>query len=86
MKIFIYKTIFVILCVFILYHLTIGQKINYYESQLINLTNDQGREDIRNKIREELSKAVKKDQILNPDDRKLLKEFISKIQDELEKE
>jgi len=83
MKIFVYKTIFVIICVFLLYQFTIGKKINYYESQLKNLSNDQGREDIRNKIREEIIKANKKEQILNIEDRKILKEFISKIQNEL---
>ena len=83
MKIFIYKTLFVTLCAFFLYQFTIGHKIKNYESQYKNLTNDQGREDIRNKIREELRKAVKKDQILNTEDRDLINKFITKIQDEL---
>ena len=76
MKIFIYKTIFVIICIFILYQFTIGNKLR-------NLTNDQGREKIRNKIRVELKKGVDKDQILEPEDRELLKKFITKIQNEL---
>ena len=53
------------------------------ESILKNFTNDQGREQIRNKIRDELRKANSKDQILKIEDRKLLKEFITKIQNEL---
>ena len=83
MKIFVYKTIFVIICVFILYQFTIGNKINYYEHQLNILTSDQGREKIRNKIRDELKKGINKDQILKPEDRELLKKFITKIQNEL---
>ena len=83
MKIFIYKTIFVIICLFILYQFTIGNKIRYYEHQLGNLTNDQGREKIRDKIRVELKKGLNKDQILAPDDKELLKKFITKIQNEL---
>jgi|TARA_B100001964_G_C14234092_1_gene601568 hypothetical protein len=47
------------------------------------LTSDQGREKIRNKIRDELKKDVNKDQILKPEDRELLKKFITKIQNEL---
>ena len=43
----------------------------------------QGRESIKNKIREELRKGINKDQILNPEDRNLLKEFITKITKEL---
>ena len=83
MKIFIYKTVFVIICIFILYQFTIGNKIKYYEHQLRTLTSDQGREKIRNKIRDELKKGVNKDQILKPEDKELLKKFITKIQNEL---
>ena len=83
MKIFIYKTIFVLIGVYILYQFTIGIKINSYERNFKNFTNDQGREQIRNKIRDELRKAISKDQILKTEDKKLLKEFITKIQNEL---
>ena len=83
MKIFIYKTIFILIGVYILYQFTIGIKINSYERNLKNLTNDQGREKIRNKIREELKKANEKDKILNAEDRDIIKKFISKIQKEL---
>ena len=83
MKIFIYKTIFVLIGLYILYQFTIGIKINSYERNLKNFTNDQGREQIRNKIRDELRKAISKDQILKTEDKKLLKEFITKIQNEL---
>jgi len=84
MKIFVYKTIFVLVGIYLLYQFTIGIKIESYERNLKNFTNDQGREQIRNKIREELRKANSKDQILEIEDRKLLKEFITKIQNELD--
>jgi len=83
MKIFVYKTLFVIFCVYVLYQFTIGKKIQSYESSFKNLTTDQGRDSIRNKIREEIKKANDKDQILNNSDKELLKDFISKIQKEL---
>ena len=83
MKIFIYKTIFVLIGLYILYQFTIGIKINSYEHNLKNLTNDQGREEIRNKIRDELKKANEKDQILSTEDREIIRKFISKIQEEL---
>ena len=50
MKIFIYKTVFVLICVYVLYQFTIGIKISSYEQNLKNFTNDQGREQIRNKV------------------------------------
>jgi len=83
MKIFVYKTIFVLVGIYVLYQFTFGIKIESYERYLKNFTNDQGREQIRNKIRDELRKANSKDQILKIEDRKLLKEFITKIQNEL---
>ena len=83
MKIFIYKTIFFIICMFILYQFTIGKKIEYYEHKLKNLTTDQGRESIRNKVREELKKGINKEQILNTEDKELLKKIFTKIQKEL---
>ena len=83
MKIFVYKTIFVLVGIYVLYQFTFGIKIESYERYLKNFTNDQGREQIRNKIRDELKKANSKDQILKIEDRKLLKEFITKIQSEL---
>ena len=83
MKIFVYKTIFVLVGIYVLYQFTFGIKIESYEHYLKNFTNDQGREEIRNKIRDELKKANEKDQILKPEDREILKKFISKIQNEL---
>ena len=83
MKIFIYKTIFILIGIYILYQFTIGKKINYYDYRIKNLANDQGRELIRNKIRNELKKATEKDQILDLEDRELLRKFITKIQSEL---
>ena len=83
MKIFVYKTIFVLVGIYVLYQFTFGIKIESYERNLKNFTNDQGREQIRNKIRDELRKANSKDQILRKEDKKLLKEFIAKIQNEL---
>ena len=83
MKIFIYKTIFILIGIYILYMFTFGIKINSSERSLKNLANDQGRELIRNKIRNELKKATERDQILKPEDREILKPFITKIQNEL---
>ena len=83
MKIFVYKTIFALVGIFILYQFTIGKKISYYEHHLRNLKNDQGRELIRNKVRDELIKATEKEQILDLKDREILKKFIIKIQSEL---
>tara|TARA_B100001175_G_C19423502_1_gene597328 strand:- start:47 stop:304 length:258 start_codon:yes stop_codon:yes gene_type:complete len=83
MKIFIYKTLFVFFCIFLLFQFTIGNKIQNIEKQISETFNEQGREDVKNKIRKELSKSISKDQILYPEDRELLRKFIIKLKDEL---
>ena len=83
MKLFVYKTIFALIGIYILYQVTIGIKIVDYEKKIKNLTNDQGREMIRDKVREEIKKATEKEQILKDEDVKLLRNFIIKIQREL---
>ena len=83
MKIFIYKTLFVFFCIFLLFQFTIGNKIQNIEKQISETFNEQGREDVKNKIRKELSKSIFKDQILYPEDRELLRKFIIKLKDEL---
>ena len=83
MKLFVYKSLFIFICIFFLFQFTIGIKISHYENSLKNLTNDQGREMLRNKVRNEIKKATEKDQILDSKDRDLLKKFITKIQEEL---
>ena len=79
MKLFVYKTIFVLIGIYILYQVTIGIKIGDYEKKIKNLTNDQGREMIRDKVREEIKKATEKEQILKDEDIQLLRNFIIKI-------
>ena len=83
MKLFVYKTIFVLIGIYILYQVTIGIKISDYEKKIKNLTNDPGREMIRDKVREEIKKATEKEQILKDEDIQLLRNFIIKIQREL---
>ena len=83
MKIFIYKTVFIMFCIFLLFQVTIGSKIQNLENKFSETFNEQGRKLIKNKIREELTKSISKDQILYPEDRELLKSFIIKIKQEL---
>ena len=82
-RIFIYKTIFIFFCTYLLYNFTIGKKIDEYENKILSLKTNQGRNLIKNKIREEMSKSIEKDKILKKEDAVLLKRFLIKIQKEL---
>ena len=83
MKLFVYKALFVFICVFLLFKFTVGAKLNEYENKLQLFQSDYGREKIRQKIRDEIKKSLEKENILNPEDKFLIKSFIEKINREL---
>ena len=84
MKIFIYKTLIMIFSVYVLFQLTIGQKIKNYETRLENiLYNKEKREQIIEKVKGEIKTANQKENLLTPEERVLLSDFINKIQKEL---
>ena len=83
MKIFVYKALFIFVCIFLLFQLTIGVKIKQFERELDNFKSKENIENIKNKIRKELRSAVKKENYLSDDDAKLINEFINKLKQEL---
>ena len=83
MKIFVYKTLFVFVCIFILFQLTVGLKIKQLNNQLDQLKSQENIYHLKNKLRNELKNAVKKENYLNPEDAKLINDFLNKIKKEL---
>ena len=83
MKTFVYKTLFICLCIFVLFQLTIGAKIKQFETELENLKSKKNIEVIKNKLRNEMISAVKKENYLSPDDAKLISDFLNKLKQEL---
>ena len=61
MKIFVYKTIFIFVCIFILFQLTIGAKINQLDKELTELKSKENIEIVKNKLRDELRNAINKE-------------------------
>ena len=83
MKIFVYKTLFVFLCIFLLFHLTFGAKLREIEGQLEYFKSKENIEIIKNKIRDEIRNAINKERYLNKEDAQLINNFIDKIKTEL---
>ena len=83
MKLFVYKTIFIILCLFLLFEFTVSRKISQIENQIQDLYSEENKEVIKQKIRKELNSSLKKDQILNKEDAILINKFLEKIKSEL---
>jgi len=86
MKIFIYKTAIVAVVTLIIFEIIIGSKIKSIKREISQISSEQNREKIITKIREEISKANKKESYLSEEDRKLLSTFLKKIGKELELE
>ena len=83
MKIFLYKLVITLFGIFLLYEFTIGHKLKYYERNLKILITKEYAETIKQKLKKEMKTAVNKENYLNPDDAKLIAEFLKKIQKEL---
>ena len=83
MKTFVYKTLFIFVCLFLLFQLTVGTKIRQLDYELKEFKSKKNIENIKNKIREEMKSAVSKENYLTPEDAKLINEFINKIKSDL---
>jgi len=83
MKIFVYRTLFIFVCIFILFQLTVGIKLKQMNNEFQKLKSKETIEIIKNKLRKEMTSAINKENYLNPEDAKLINEFINKIQKEL---
>ena len=83
MKTFVYKMLFILVCLFVLFQLTIGAKIRQLNSELEEFKSKRNIENIKNKIRDELKNAITKERYLSPEDAKLINGFINKLKKEL---
>jgi hypothetical protein len=83
MKLFIYKTLFIFLLIYLLFQLTIGLVLKKIKEEIYNFKSKENVELIKKKIRSELDYAIKKDKYLDKNDAKLINDFLKKIKNEL---
>ena len=83
MRLFLYKSLFILVAVFILYKITIGSLINKYKNKIESYFTKETIEKYKLKIRRELQDASKKDKILKKEDAELLSQILEKLQQEL---
>ena len=84
MRIFIYKSLFLIILIYILFQLTIGYTVKKIKGEIYNLKSKENIEFIKNKLRDEINSTIKKDKLLDERDKKLINDFIKKIKKELQ--
>ena len=83
MKIFLYKLLISLVGFYIFFELTIGSRIDYFENLLNSFRDDNQRIIMKEKLKDELRKAIKKENYFTEDEKYLISNFIKKIQNEL---
>jgi len=84
MKIFVYKVIFVVVCIFFLFNFTIGYQIRKIENKILNISSTEKISKLKEKLKKEMNSALKKDKIFKDEDKLLIKNLIKKVILELE--
>ena len=84
MRQYIYKTLIAVLALVLVFEFTIGKTINKFDKKIESLFSKEGRKDTIISIKEEMQKAIDKEDYLSSDERVLINDFINKIRKELE--
>ena len=84
MKSYIYKVLIASIAFILVFKFTIGKEINQINKKINYLTTADGRKEMVNSLKEEISKANNKENYLDENERTLLKNFIKLIKKELE--
>lgn len=84
MRNYIYKIIILIIAVIIIFEFTLGKHLNNLNHQINTFTSKEGRKEIVESLKKEIKKANDKENYLSEEERILIRDFILKIQKELE--
>ena len=84
MRQYIYKTIIIVIALILIFEFTIGRTINKFDQRIEALFSKEGRKETIISIKNEMQKAVDKDNYLSNEERVLIRSFIKKIKQELE--
>ena len=84
MRQYIYKTIIIVIALILVFEFTIGRSINKFDQKIETLFSKEGRKETIVSIKNEMQKAVDKDNYLSNEERVLIRSFIKKIKQELE--
>ena len=84
MRQYIYKTIIIVIALILIFEFTIGRTINKFDQRIEALFSKEGRKETIISIKNEMQKAVDKDNYLSNEERLLIRNFIKKIKQELE--
>lgn len=83
MKQYIYKIIIAIIAIIIAFEFTIGKEISQINKKIDLFGSAEGRKNIVESIKKEMRKANEKENYLNEEERNLIRNFLLKIQKEI---
>ncbi len=83
MRQYIYKTIIAVIALIIVFEFTIGKTINKLNQKAELVFSKEGRKNMVTSVKNEMQKAIDKENYLTNDERVLINKFILKIQNEL---
>ena len=84
MKTYIYKVVIAAIATILVFKFTIGDEIAQINQKINYISSKDGRKQILESLKKEIKKANNRENYLKEDERILLKNFIKKIQKELE--
>ena len=83
MRSYIYKTLIAVVALIVVFEFTIVRTLNKITKQTDILLTKEGRKEIVNSIKNEMQKAVDRENYLKEDERVLINNFLKKIKKEL---
>ncbi len=83
MRTYIYKTIIVVVAIILVFEFTIGKTVNKFDQKIESLFSKEGRKETIISIKNEMQKAIDKENYLTNEERVLINNFINKIKKEL---
>lgn len=83
MRIFVYKTLFIFLCLIITFKLTFGSLMGNLEDKVEEIYSKEKIVLLKEKVREEVERSLLKDNILEKEDAALIGKFLRKISKEI---
>ena len=83
MRNYIYKIIVATIALIIVFEFTIGRKFNQFDKISNNFLTKEGRKTMIISVKNEMEKAIEKENYLTEEERILINKFISKIKNEL---
>ena len=84
MKTFIFKLLISLFFFYIFFEIAIGSRIDYFQEKINMFSDHNARIEMKEKLKNELKKAVEKENYFTEEERILISSFIKKLRKELE--